>query len=202
MSANGYVDDVSALNLNTLEDGVDYDQEYAPAQTAKPLPPPGSYFLRLPSKIQFGKTPKGALSLILNGTKIEDAQKPEADGYEIRFLDVNTGKVFGQNASSANDLLDNIGVVAKPTTAEDWQNIVRTELEGQVTRFPVYLTWQGYDKRGTSPAEKYVKLKTFPEGADGTRESKLIRQDSDGKDYVVFANLKASARGFAPPKEA
>lgn len=194
-----YVDDVSQLNVVELQESVDYDQEYAPAQTSKSLPEPGSYFIRLPSKIQFGTTPKGALQLVLNGAKIEDAQHPEADGYEIKFLDVNTGKVFGQNASSANDLLENFGILDKPKTASEWQEIAKRELEGQVTRFPVYFSWQGYDKK-TEGKAKYVKISAFPE-IDGIRQSKLTRTGQDGKDYVVFANLKPATRGFAPPKE-
>lgn len=187
----------------------DYEQAAAPRQ----LPNDGAYTLKFPESIsddaftvRATKEGKRYLEITLDPVTIVGGQ---FDGTVIRFLRVTNRPIVefvktangwapGRTlaATDANDVLNNFGSSAQPTTVEEWKSAFKS-LAGQETPHPVYLVAGGYDKKASGKA-KYLKSKDFPTTPEG-RASTIKRTDpATGETYTVFANLQLGRRGAAP----
>lgn len=218
---SNFIDDISALNDMDLGD-IDMPTDNEPYEDAKgprnyATPPAGRYTLQLPNEIKVGAWPKkdgrpGSIELQMDPITVVNPGGP-GDGLEMRFINVSTRRIGGDNCSSATDLLQRAGIAPLPKNATEWQDAAQ-QLSG-ATIEGVYCDWECRVKdddpdsvrsflkeHGVTVTDSRARktvirgMKHFPKDDKGGYLSKLSYEDGPNGKLTLYANLKPTLRGF------
>lgn len=221
---SNFIQDISQLDNLDLGD-VDMptnDEPYADVKSGgRKTPPAGRYTLQLPTEIKVGAWPEsergpGSIELQMDPITVVNPGG-EGDGVEMRFINVSTRRIAGDNASSATDLLQRAGITHFPRNAGEWQDVAN-QLAGQVIE-GVYCDWECRvrgDREEAQTVREFLAseaklkvtdkragkvvlrgMKNFPSDGQGGYLSKLsFDEGPGGQPLVLYANLKPTLRGF------